>query len=243
MSFKVEEARELLAVGEKRTERMRALVLPTITSIEEATSWADDHAEFAARLIQHFSKDYGDEPSLALEWMLDHFVALRLEDHIMEWMHEIWQHLVSNKHDERHKFEYFNDAVAFFVRRERMAFICGKGHRYLVIDNSTDLQDYLAVRRVWPRTRRNCINNIDQPTLRFYRQRNFSLQYNHPIYGDARDPGHVLTYNRYRFGKSRSEHGKCDKVIWNLNEPLWFFFEINSLHTQLVAVGASGEAP
>lgn len=196
----------------------------------------DIHAEFLASICNELDEPYGLGEHLCLDWLLDHYIAIEFQRVAYPWMLEIWRYLVKHDHSERNKLEYFNDAEAFFVDRERMIFVCGKSwqreSRYLVIDDNEHFGDRLHhkcyVRRIWRRTRLNCIENVDQPTLRHYRDVGFDMGYHDGkfrIYGDCRDYGHVLTYENM-FGKA-----KCDKVIWDLNTPLRFFFEVNTLWT------------
>jgi len=173
---------------------------------------------------------------LILDWMLDYYMALEFEQYYYPWMQKIHKYLIKHKHNERNKFDYFNDCEAFYLDKERFIFVCGtfREPRYLVINEDFTILDNKRnccwVRKIWRKTRLNCIKNVDQPTLKHYRDVKFDMCFSDGkfrIYGDARDHGHVLTYQN-RFGSS-----KCDKVSWNIGEHTRFFFEINSLLTQI----------
>lgn len=196
------------------------------------------HAEFVAAVCNEFDTDYGLGIQLCLEWALDCYMGIEFK-RAYPWLRQIWEHLVEGGHDIRNKLDYFNDCEAFFVDAERLILVFGKHYRnsprYLVIDEPKHILDWhrCYVRRIWRRTKLDCIGGVEHPTLRHYRDVGFSMGFSDGplrIYGDARDRGHVLTF-RDEFGPAQ-----CDKVIWNINNPLGFFFEINTLWTQTVGV-------
>lgn len=194
------------------------------------------HAEFLAYICNEFDVAFGPGSQLCLKWFLDHYIAKEFE-RAHPWIEQIWQFLVDNGHDCRNKLEYFNDAKAFFVDKTRHICVFGKDEpRYLVIDNRKKhtlnlLWDRCYVRRIWRRTKLDCIGGVERPTLKHYRAIDFQMRFHDGpfrIYGDCRDQGHVLTYTD-QYGSA-----KCDHAIWDINEPLGFFFEVNSLWTQTV---------
>ncbi|KKM86210.1 hypothetical protein LCGC14_1281270 [marine sediment metagenome] len=196
----------------------------------------DIHAEFLAHICNELDTDYGFGSQLCLEWMLDHYVAMEFE-RVYPEMLKIWRFLVDNKHNNRNKFEYFNDNEAFFIDRDRMIFVCGKRYedtpRYLIMSSKKNsfIREF-RVRQIWQRTKLDCIKNVEHPTLAHYRKIDFQPHFqevgNFRAYGDCRDQGHVLTYQ-----KIGNHSGKCDHTIWDINAPLHFFFEIKILGEQL----------
>jgi len=231
--------RQEVANWDKEREKSRHLAWQVNAQMLEVTTNTDAHAEILALLCHERDKVYGFGGQLCLEWMLNHYIAMEFEA-AYSFLIDIWKALINGNHHERNKAEYFNDGEAFYCSKEGMVIVFGKRHpdvaRYLVIDKFTNLgagEDPwhdCYVRKVWRKTGYDSIKLKEQPTLKFYRDRAFNMGYmsDHIIYGDARDPGHVLTYEN-KFGRA-----KCDKVIWNIREPLSFFFEVEALWDQLV---------
>lgn len=200
------------------------------------------NAEFLGTICSELDSEFDVGSQLCFEWMADYYIAREFE-RVYPWIQQIWNFLVENGHSERNKLEYFNDSEAFYVDTDRLIFVCGKSwqreSRCLVIDSHPDIGEMKRhlcwVRRVWRRRRLNCIGSVDRPTISHYRAVDFAMGFhdgNFRIYGDCRDCGHVLTYKN-EFGV-----GKCDRVISDINEPLRFFFEINTLWTQTVFDGS-----
>lgn len=158
-----------------------------------------------------------------------------IQNQVLSSLTQIRDLLRNGRHTQRNKYEYFNDCEAFYVEHPKIK-VCVFGKtwhnkfRYLVMDmNNVPSFHQLYIRKIWRRLKKNY--SIEHPTLATYRVMEFEPSYKnggHPFYGDARDPGHVLTYNRFMLS-----HAKCDKTLWDLNAPLWFFFEVNTLLTQL----------
>ena len=215
-----------------KRDKERARVLKYAIRARRTVGKDPDHtAAFLAKVCHDHDKQYGSGSYLALEWMLDHFMYLEWQRHRPLFL-EIMSRL--KDYSRQRPFEYFNDAEAFSVpAKNKRVLVCGKyaddgSIGYLVIETipiESPLMPELwhrpevRVRRIWPRLGRNCIGVVDRPTLGWYRRHGFEGKY-----GDARDPGHVLTCDRF---------GKADKTIWKIHAPQWFFFEINTLHTQL----------
>lgn len=216
--------RKCLAVAKRASARLK----------KDGTT--DHQAEYLANICSDMDGRFGLGSQLCLEWMLDYYMALQFEK-AYPLLQEIKTHLVEQGHTERNKLEYFNDSEAFSINRGgKLTLVFGKHYpdepRYLVIDEISDWTHRCYVRNVWRRTKLNCIGMVEQPTLKHYRDRNFDMHYrdgdSFRVYGDARDNGHVLTYEKI-FGR-----GKCDKVIWDVGAHTWFFFEVNTLWTQTV---------
>jgi hypothetical protein len=244
------EARAAVAQIEAQMAERRERREEWMTRAEEiraqlaVTDDTDLEAEFLARICQDIDQRFGLGSQLGLEWMLDHYMALEFERQAYPWVKEIHQYLVDNGHHARNKLEYFNDCEAFYIDPERVVLVCGSYYhldpRYLVIDEpgvelvgGIDQWHSFYVRQIWQRTKLNCINSVEQPTLTHYRRRGFKLRGycekdRFRTYGDARDGGHVLSYERM-LGRA-----KCDHVIWDVNAPMRFFFEVNTLHAQTV---------
>lgn len=191
-------------------------------------------AEFLAIICNSLDEDYGLGTTLCLDWMLEYYIAREFKNHAYPKMLEIWRYLVEHNHNQNNKLEYFNDCEAFFLDKERMIFVCGKIYksepRFLIINEPSYLNHKCYVRNIWRRVKNNCINNVVHPTLKNYQNVKFNMRYNDGkfrIYGDCRDEGHVLTYT------DSFDRQKCDHVIWDINTPIRFFFEVNTLWTQI----------
>ncbi len=223
----------------KRKETLNGV--PSVIKQLKKDGDTSNQAEFLANICSHFDDIYGSGRQLCLEWMLDFYISIEFEK-IYPWLREVWQFLIDNNHNIRNKLDYFNDSEAFYIDKDRLICAFGKSWsnetRYLVMDHKEDYGTFQThncyVRKIWKRSRKNCIGRIDRPTLSHYRKINFNLNFNDKagftIYGDCRDNGHVLSYKNY-FGNKN-----CDHVMWDINEPLWFFFEVNTLWTQTVGV-------
>ncbi len=197
-------------------------------------------ASFLGKVLYDQDQKFGVGTVLCLEWALDHFMAHAFEE-AYPLLLEIHKFLVENGHSARNKREYFNDSEAFFVRKDRPICVFGPYYRdaprYLWIDCLEKFGDWTChrsyVRHIWQRTKLNSIDGVKEPVLRHYQENDFDMKFRDTpfhIYADARDEGHVLTYEKI-LGRA-----KCDKVIWNVNAPLRFLFEVNTLHTQLLEV-------
>lgn len=196
----------------------------------------DHQAEYLANICSDMDDRFELGSQLCLEWMLDHYMALEFERAYV-CLKAIKTHLVEHGHTERNKLEYFNDSEAFSIDRGgKLTLVFGKHYsdtpRYLVIDNLSYASHRCYVRHVWRRTKLNCIGVVEQPTLKHYKDSSFDVRLTkgplQQAFGDARDPGHVLSYEKM-FGR-----GKCDKVIWGIGSHTSFFFEVNTLWTQTV---------
>ncbi len=210
----------------------------------------DTNAAFLAQICNAQDVHYGLGSQLCLEWMLDHYVALGFE-RAYPLIKEIHQFLVAEKHSVRNKLRYFNDSEAFYIDPKRIIMVCGKVYRdeprYLIMDGVETLNANIRddwhncyVRKIWQRRKLNSIGGVKQPTLSHYRAKNFDPHYTDEdekhrfergwftTYADGRDPGHVLSYEKH-LGKA-----KCEHSLWDLNAPLSFFFEVNTLWSQTV---------
>lgn len=202
-------------------------------------------AEILARVTNQLDQEYGLGSQLCVEWLLDHYVAIEFEKQAYPWLLDIWKYLVEHDHTSRNKLEYFNDCEAFFLDTKRCICVFGSAYspnaRYLVIDAPGGIFHRCWVRKVWRRTRRSCGRYLERPTVTFYKQHQFDMRYRkgEGIYGDCRDPGHVLTYERLLPNTSRNTNGKCDHTMWNIQEPLRWFFEVNTLWTQIKAAASA----
>lgn len=198
----------------------------------------DTQAQILARICVRLDEEYGTGTHLAIDWTLDHYIGYEFEKNVSPMLEKIWVGLRNSGFTVRNKFEYFKDAEAFYIPHPELK-ICVFGRtyrdtpRYLVIDytHGGEFVHFrkVYVRNIWDRTRKNCIDHVEQPTLSYYRKLNFQLRgAGHPIYGDTRDPGHIMTYDVMFDG-----HGKCDNVLGDPAAPLQWFFECNSLWSQL----------
>lgn len=200
------------------------------------------HYVSLAIACQGLDKKYGiGGDKIVLDWLLDVYVALEFE-RAYPLLLKTWKYLIAHKHHEQNGFEYFDCEEAFFLNKDQMVMVMGGGRqddtRILIVDERSPNQTLLPlfnrcyVRRIWKRRKRNCIGSIEKPTLADYRALNFKMEYHagppFRLYGDCRDKGHVLTYS-----KVLSPFGSCDKVRWNIQEPMWWLFHVNHLWKQI----------
>ncbi len=205
--------------------------------VEGITDWTGDHAIFLADMCVEWDIDYDMGGALCLEWMLDNYIGMEFERRAQPLISDIL--LVLKKYSERKKFYYFNDMEAFLVPHdEKDVFVFGKEWReeprYLCISESNSIFHRFYVRKIWRKTKLNCIGGIDQPTLSEYKKHDFKLGYENGLfYGDARDQGHIMTYEKMIWTTRGEQPGKCDKVLWGLPEALHWLFLLGSLHNAL----------
>ncbi len=193
-------------------------------------------AIYLANICVELDDKFGVGSTLCLNWMLEHYMVMEFERRIYPRFLEIWEALRNGGYTYKNQYNYF-DAEAFYIPHEAKSIIVmGSWWKYggtksLVIDDLGCIFNKFYVRKIWKRTRMNCIDNIDRPTLSFYRKFNFVMSHDShsTVYADCRDNGHVLTYVRGLVNNS-----KCDSVIWNLNDHIQWFFQVNSLWDQLV---------
>ena len=215
----------------------------------QADGLLDEPAMYLANICAELDAQYGVGSTLCLDWMLDRYVAMEFERRVHPWFIEIWEALKAGGHTHRNQFEYHADAEAFYIPHEtKRLVVMGSwwkygGSKVLVIDNTADERHWqkLYVRRIWRRTKLSCGRYMEQPTLSYYRKHDFVMGGDDGcFYGDSRDRGHIMTYE-----KLMSQDGNCDKVIWDLQAPIRWFFNVNSLWTQLVGdpAGGSGLTP
>ncbi len=239
MDHAAELAKITARVGEHDAQLSRVMARAEEISAELRAADDTSHsAAFLGKVLYDQDEMFGVGHVLCLEWTLDHFMARAFEK-AYPLLLEIHEFLVENGHGECSKREYFNDREAFFAHKDRPICVFGSRFRseprYLWIDrpeNSPGWSRHRSyVRQVWQRTGLDCIGGVAKPVLRHYRENDFDMKFRRDapfrIYGDARDEGHVLTYEKMH-GRAR-----CDKVIWDVSAPLWFLFEVNTLHAQL----------
>jgi hypothetical protein len=237
--------RRMEAQEKKRKHWMsRAEALAGELKLLDDTSIA---AEFLANVCHPQDEKYGLGSQLCLEWMLEQYMAREVEK-AYPWIQQIHKYLVDNGHSNRNKLEYFNDCEAYFLKEDRIVMVFGKFYRddfrYLVTDKLclNELPDHLNidffrhqlhVRKVWRRTGKSKYGSVFHPTVSHYSPCDFDLsEYSEHndfhIYGDLRDIGHVLSYEK-AYGKS-----KCDGAAGFIPETIRFLFEVNTLWTQTV---------
>lgn len=194
-------------------------------------------AEYLANICVELDVKYDVGSTLTLDWFLEQYIAMEFERRVYKLFVEAWKILKERNHTYKNQYEYFSDAEAFYIPHEtKRIIVMGSwwsygGSKVLVIDDTeTRLFKKFYVRRIWKKTKL-CYDSIEQPTLAYYRKRNFDMGYgkNQCFYGDCRDPGHIMTYDNSFIG-----HSKCDKVIWDLIGPIRWFFNVNTLWTQLM---------
>lgn len=196
-----------------------------------------DPAVFARGMAKRLwlaDKKYGSAiASLQLEWTLDHYLVNELERRSYPRFLEIHAALVSGSHTSRKPFEFFK-GLAFFVPHEKLrVMVTGPEYgspRYLIVDDRKDFADTVwqdfRVRKIWSHFRKDQWA-VRRPTLAFYAKHDFDIR-KAVKYGDCRDPGHVLSYGNI------GGHGRCDHVMWDINEPFHWCFQLGCLWTELV---------
>lgn len=203
----------------------------------------DQAAMFLANICVELDKTFGPGSQLTLEWMLDFYVSMEFERRARPMFIKCWNELRARKHTHKNPFDYSDlDMSAFYIPHPtKRIVVMGSWHKYgrskaLVIDDADERgKDKVIVRRIWPRSKRNDYY-FEQPTLSFYRKLGFKTDGNDEprTYGDCRDSGHVLTYDRWAFAcKVASAGHHCDHVIWNIAEPLHWFSEVGWLWSAL----------
>ncbi len=238
--------KKLTKKQEKEFEKIKA-------SVDRSDKERKDALKYSDRVFKKIENIFTDNQALALanicvqcdrspdihhltlDWLLDHYIALTLENKGFEMFEESYFNLVGGKHTYQNPFEYWN-SEAYYIPHEKFKIIVHGDienrdrQRYLVVDDMEDSFEKFTVRNVWDRTKLDCIGGVEEPTISFYRNFNFEMKFHDTprMYGDCRDKGHVLTYKRMLRG-----HGKCDHTIWDVNKPLGWFFYLNCLWTEL----------
>ncbi len=194
-------------------------------------SLLDEPAKFLANICVELDAEYGVGTTLALDWMLDNYVAMEFERRAYPWFIDIWQALKDGKHTVKNQFDYSDGYEAFYIPHKTMKIVVMgswwkySGSKVLVMDNPGHDGYFrkFSVRKIWKRLSQTKWS-VERPTLAHWRKKDFKLKY-----GDCRDPGHIMTYEKM----SPAHAGKCDHVIWDLNEPIRWFFDVNILWTCL----------
>ena len=226
-------------VDRRRIERKSVVAFSddVLVDLRKMTTDFNIKAEFLGKMTANLDEKFGVGSTLGLDWLVDHYLAYEFERNVYPWVLEIHRLLKANKHHYQNKWEYFNDAEAYYIpHKEKDICVFGQSYydrpTYLVIDEKSNFHHKFYVRQIWPRKKANAYF-VEQPTLAYYREYDFKLGYGDDSisYGDCRDNGHIFTYEQMKY--LREEHGKCDHSIWTLQETIRWFFEVNTLHTQL----------
>lgn len=163
-----------------------------------------------------FDTEPGMDGHLGLEWTIDAYLGYMVERYILGPWPEVQKRL--GGYTKRKPFVY-NDL-------DNEAWVDGNAlvHNFQTYNtvcmfNGSVVFNEIWVREYWKRFVWEKIGDrsrIKQPTLNYYKNRRYDiLQSEHGIYGDARDPGHILT-----FVKVNKLPGKCEKGYWHLPEAL-----------------------
>lgn len=191
-------------------------------------------SSFLGRAMANYAKNH--EGNLVFEWTLEHTFGLLFEELYLPKCLEIHKALGLGGFTSRSKYEYQSDCEAFVVPHEKPVFAFGKvwhdSQKNLFVHSpcALGLFDRSHIRKIWKRTKKKHGAWIEHPTLKTYQDLDFEMRFNEGpfrMYGDCRDEGHVLTWEKNMMSK-------CDKPTWSLGDHLQVLFEINSLHNQLV---------
>jgi len=226
-------AEKVHASAQRLAKQMREK-LNRLAAKSDAVIGTDLQAAFLAHSCFGSDEHFGAGSRLTLEWMLDRYIYLEF-DSALERFKDTYEFLVENQHASRNTFEYHNDSEAFYIPTddERMVLVHGSRYsqdpRYLAVYDPPRYEGShhgFWVRKVWRRTGGKWKDK--RLTLGFYKSINYMKEHytesnGQRCYRDARDPGHVVTIDR---------DSKADKVIWDLDTALWYFFYLNSLWCQ-----------
>ena len=207
----------------------------------------DDQAKFLANICQQLDERFGTGSQLTLEWVIDHYLGLEYHRNIAPKLAEMYNALVKGKHTLRNKAEHFK-GYTYYIPTDKSKKVMvmtnenngdyNKPWSWLVIIDENVISEKVYVRKIWTKTRLDCIQNVDQPTLSFYRKIKFDMCYDNGVYGDARDRGHVMSLRQDKpYDKENGVHddveaGKCDHSLWHMDEALRWFFEVGCEHTE-----------
>jgi len=188
-------------------------------------------AKYIANICVELDAEYGVGTTLTLDWMLDSYFEMEFDRRVRRLLPEIHAALKAGNYTEKNPDSHFRGLAFYVPHDDKTIFVHGGGDeswRYLVI---FDKLGYVYVRKIWNRLGRNCIGNVDRPTLAFYRKQNFAPWDASPrasgFYGDCRDEGHVFT-TQFLQGVAH--------VIWNIGIPMSWFMEVNSTWTEMVNI-------
>ena len=228
-------------VERRKVERANTLKFSNdvLADLGETTTDFNLKTMFLGNMAAKLDEKFGVGSTLGLDWMVDHYLAFEFERNVYPWVGEIYNMLKAKKHHYQNKREYFNDSEAYYIpHKEKQICVFGSWYSdrptYLVIDDKSEYHHKFYVRQIWPRLKANSWS-VEQPTLAYYRKYDFKLGFadDSISYGDCRDVGHIFTYEHMGLLNDDDGHGKCDHAMWTLQESIRWFFEVNTLHTQL----------
>ena len=226
------------------------------TELADRCGWTNDHAIFLANVCHKVSGKGGGH--LTLEWMIDQYLGLEYHNDIAPQLEALYKMLVDGKHTYANPWSHFK-GCAYFVpfkakdeySSKRILVMTNENNgdypdswSWLVVIDENSISENVYVRKIRKRIRRDCIGTVDQPTLKFWRDREFSFRYSynndHAVYGDCRDREHVMTYLSDKDTDWDSDPrvvtrnaGKCDASMTFLGDNLRWFMEVHFLHTEM----------
>jgi len=247
MTDELDELSRKMAAHKAEEDRTLAFSERTLNKLKTHDN-TNNQAKFLANICFQLDDRFDTGGALTLEWMIDHYLAGEYHNNISPLLNELYDMLVDGNHTCVNKWEHCRGYVYYIPLKNKDEWSSRKvlimtnennyGWDWLVIIDSNIISENVYVRKIWKKTRFNSINNIDQPTLSFYRKINFDLCYDNDVYGDCRDNGHIMTYESsvkwdYETKNKTKEVGKCDHSISFLRENLRWFFEVGSLHCEM----------
>lgn len=239
-------------VEERNAEavKVHAFSQSTLTKLK-AHDDTDMQAKFLANICVQLDERFGSS-SLTLEWMVGHYLGMDYHNNVAPQLEALHDKLVDGKHTHVNQWDHFKGYAYYIPCKAKDEWSSKKvlvmtnenndGWQWLVIMDENSISKNVYVRKIWKKTRLNCIGSVDQPTLRFYRKIRFDLQhYNHSnlgVYGDSRDFGHIMSYKSskdidFDANTSTNVAGKCKHSLSFASDNLRWFMEVSFLHTEM----------
>ncbi len=190
--------------------------------------WPNDTHHWAIAIAQMLIGVEDDKGSrhgcrdLLMQWMLEHYTGMLVMKAMLD---------IHNVHDTLRGFQYtqtdpliFNDLdnEAWWIPAEgKKVFVMQSQCRLkLVIMDSNLIMDKVHVRRLWYKFDEGRNSELSKfKTLKWFKDHDWE-----PGYGDCRDDGYVLSYERMTYGKGEKQAGKVDRG--NHYEPQQFLDDI-----------------
>lgn len=246
-----EQKKKLLKeMAERKAEeaKLHAFSETTLTKLKEYDD-TDEQAKFLANICVQLDERFGVGSQLTLEWFVDHYLGGEYFNNIAPKLEELYDMLVEDNHTCANPWSHFK-GYAYYVpckaaneySSKKILVMTNENNenwKWLVIIDENTISENVFVRKIWKKTRLNCINDVDQPTLSFYRKINFDLCFDNDVYGDCRDIGHIMSYKSLKDinhdgGISTKVVGKCDHSLSFIADNIRWFMEVGFLHCEMI---------